>query len=126
MAEGKTLVQTCDDPEEQRKLQRPDASEFYHYWTLPEPGWFRLLVVEPSPDPQFRISCSLLYRPIKECEDYEALSYTWGTDIAITPILIDGSTLLIPTPKMMTTMVMRLHLRMRLLGRLGARLRRLA
>src|SRR6266536_2263881 len=97
MAEGSVLVQTCDDHEEQRKLQKPTEKELYHYWKLQERGWFRLLVVEPSPDPQYRISCSLLHQPInsKERRDFEALSYTWGTDEAIAPILIDGGVLFV-------------------------------
>ncbi|OCK74394.1 HET-domain-containing protein [Lepidopterella palustris CBS 459.81] len=95
MAEGSVLVQTCHDPEEQRKLQKPTAKQIYHYKGLQERGWFRLLVVEPSPNPQYRISCSLLHRLIKESPDFEALSYTWGTDKAIAPILIDGGVLFV-------------------------------
>lgn len=83
------LVQTCDNLEELRKLRKPTAKELYHYWTL-KCGWFRLLIVEPSPNPQYRIFCSILHRPINEGRDFEALSYTWGTGEAIVQILIDG------------------------------------
>jgi hypothetical protein len=95
MAGGCVLVQTCDDLEEQRKCQKPAANELYHYWTLQKHGWFRLLIVEPSSDPQYRISCSLIHQPIKETQDFEALSYTWGTDKPIAPIIIDGGVLFI-------------------------------
>jgi hypothetical protein len=95
MAEGIVLVQTCDDPAEQRKFEKPTAEELHHHRRLQERGWFRLLILEPSPDPQYRISCSLLHRPIKETRDFEALSYTWGTDKAMAPILIDGGVLFV-------------------------------
>jgi hypothetical protein len=95
MAQGKVLVQICDDAGEQRKMQMPTANDLYSYWKLQERGWFRLLSVEPSPEPQYRISCSLLHQPVKESQDYEALSYTWGTDKAIVPILVDGGVMFV-------------------------------
>jgi hypothetical protein len=95
MAQGKVLVQLCDDAGEQRKMQMPTANDLYSYWKLQERGWFRLLSVEPSPEPQYRISCSLLHQPFKESQDYEALSYTWGTDKAIAPILVDGGVMFV-------------------------------
>jgi len=76
-------------------MQMPTAHDLYSYWKLQERGWFRLLSVEPSPDPQYRISCSLLHQSIKESQDYEALSYTWGTDKAIAPILVDSGVLFV-------------------------------
>ncbi|KAH8755175.1 heterokaryon incompatibility protein-domain-containing protein [Hyaloscypha finlandica] len=73
----------------------PTANELYSYWKLQESRWFRILSVEPSPEPQYRIFCSLLHQPIKGGQDYEALSYTWGTDKAIAPIFIDGGVLFV-------------------------------
>jgi hypothetical protein len=95
MAQGKVLVQLYDDAGEQRKMQMPTANDLYSYWKLQEREWFRLLSVEPSPEPQYRISCSLLHQPFKESQDYEALSYTWGTDKAIAPILVDGGVMFV-------------------------------
>ena len=95
MAQGKVLVQLFDEAEELRKMEMPTANELYSYWKLQESRWFRILSVEPSPDPQYRIFCSLLHQPIKGSQDYEALSYTWGTDKAIAPIFIDGGVLFV-------------------------------
>ena len=80
----------CNSIDERRTPQYGRVNQKYHYWTLQEKGWFRLVVIEPSLDPQHQISCSLIHQRIKDCAEYEALSYTWGTDMPKTPILIDG------------------------------------
>ncbi|KUJ23934.1 HET-domain-containing protein [Mollisia scopiformis] len=115
MAEGKTLVQSCDKAEECRKLQSPISNDFYFYFKLQERGWFRLLVMEPSLDPQYRISCSLLHRCINENADFEALSYVWGTDKAIVPILVDGAVLHIRSNLYLALRALRLPDRPRIL-----------
>ena len=70
------------------KASEPNCRTKYHYWELPERGWFRLLVIEPSSNPQLRISCSFIHQPIRGNHDFEALSYTWGDNKATVPILI--------------------------------------
>ncbi|KAK7965287.1 HET-domain-containing protein [Apiospora saccharicola] len=87
---GKTLTQVVDDPEEGRKMQTPEKRDYYQYQSLPSHGWLRLLVLEPWTSPEYRISCRLLRERITSSKEYDALSYTWGTDEAIAPILIDG------------------------------------
>src|SRR2546423_8554364 len=77
-------------PDEVRKLTNPAPNELYHHQALQQKGWFRLLVIEPSPDPDEKISCSLLHRPLTQEMLYEALSYTWGEENAEYPIFIDG------------------------------------
>jgi Heterokaryon incompatibility protein (HET) len=77
-------------PHELQKFSKPTINELYHYRTLQQKGWFRVLVIEPSPDPDERISCSLLHRPLIHATSFEALSYTWGDEKAEYPILIDG------------------------------------
>lgn len=87
---GKTLIQVVDDLEEARKMQTPEKRDYYQYQNLPSQGWFRLLILEPWTSPDYRVSCRLFRRRITSSKDYEALSYTWGTDKPIAPILIDG------------------------------------
>jgi hypothetical protein len=67
MAEGRVLVQTCDDPEEQRKLQKP-APQLYHYCALQERGWFRLLSVEPSPTHSIEFPAASFIDPSTKAE----------------------------------------------------------
>ncbi len=86
---GKTLVQKCNRVEEFVKLQRQTPQNCFRYRHPPTAGWFRLLILEPSSDPQYRISCRLSHAPIRGVQNYEALSYTCGTDTAVAPILID-------------------------------------
>jgi hypothetical protein len=80
-------------PHELQKFNSPRPNQLYQYWTLQQNGWFRVLVIEPSGDPDERISCSLLHRPLHHTTYYEALSYTWGDEKAEYPILIDGNVL---------------------------------
>src|SRR3569833_355799 len=85
-----TLIQSCDKPEEKQKLENPAAAQ-YQYGNLLANGWFRLLILEPSDIPEYRMSCSLIHCPITTARSFEALSYTWGTDDAVAPMLIDGA-----------------------------------
>jgi hypothetical protein len=77
-------------PHEVQKFSKPAPDELYHYWSLQQKGWFRVLVIEPSPSRDERISCSLLHRPLVHDTHFVALSYTWGDEKAEYPILIDG------------------------------------
>lgn len=70
---------------------RPAAAKnTYHYWPLQKHGWFRLLIIMPSPGREDGIHCSLIYQPIRGGLSFEALSYTWGSDKILTPIQVDG------------------------------------
>lgn len=71
-------------------MQTPEKSDYYQYQSLPSHGWFRLLVLEAWTCPDYRISCRLFRERITSSKDYDALPYTWGTDEAIAPILING------------------------------------
>jgi hypothetical protein len=54
----------------------------YAYSKLPSPTYTRLLELQPSEDPDAELRCRLyaaeLYGPVSP--DYEAISYTWGTN----------------------------------------------
>ncbi|KAK7908657.1 HET-domain-containing protein [Apiospora marii] len=84
------LTQVFHDPGDASKMQAPENRDSYQYQSLPSHGWFRLLILEPLTSPDYRISCRLFRRRITSSKDYEALSYTWGTDEPIAPILLDG------------------------------------
>lgn len=71
-------------------MSNPRPCDFYSYWTLQERDWFRLLILQPSPNPDARITCSLLHRPFNESRPYEAVSYTWGDGPAEYPMFVDG------------------------------------
>jgi hypothetical protein len=84
------MISIMVPPHEARKLQDPQPFELYQYCTLQQKDWLRVLVIEPSSNPNMRISCSLLHRPLTKDTQYEALSYTWGDEVAEYPIFIDG------------------------------------
>ncbi|KAK4169920.1 HET-domain-containing protein [Cladorrhinum sp. PSN259] len=72
----------------------------YAYFTLPEKGWLRILVIQPSPNRNDIVRASLLHCPIDalEKEGYETLSYCWGTDKKSIPIEVDGAEFLVRPP----------------------------
>ncbi|KAI0142307.1 HET-domain-containing protein [Hypoxylon sp. NC0597] len=61
----------------------------YRYNSLPVSGWFRVLVIEPSDDPENSMSCKLRHYPISAGIGYDALSYTWGDEEPECQIFID-------------------------------------
>ncbi|OTA52530.1 HET-domain-containing protein [Hypoxylon sp. EC38] len=63
--------------------------ELYHYSPLPVSGWFRVLIIEPSDDPENSMSCKLRHHPISPNIGYDALSYTWGDEEPECQIFID-------------------------------------
>ncbi|KAM0281197.1 hypothetical protein ACHAQH_003627 [Verticillium albo-atrum] len=66
-----------------------NRNDTYTYGQLPRTGSLRVLILEPSRDPGFRISCKLQRQLIRGGSPFKALSYTWGTDKPIAPILVD-------------------------------------
>lgn len=78
-------------PDDFAKLNNTVPKELYKYWDIQTKGWFRLLVIAPSLDPESRIYCSLLHRPLTLDVQYEALSYSWedGTG-ELGPVSING------------------------------------
>ncbi|OTA91722.1 hypothetical protein M434DRAFT_75752, partial [Hypoxylon sp. CO27-5] len=63
--------------------------ELYHYSPLPVSGWFRVLIIEPSGDPENSMNCKLRHHPISPNIGYDALSYTWGDEEPECQIFID-------------------------------------
>jgi Heterokaryon incompatibility protein (HET) len=51
----------------------------------------RVVHLRPSQNFDERLIASLEVVSLKNCPIYSALSYTWGTDAALSPILLDGS-----------------------------------
>ncbi len=68
------------------KLPTP---EMYEYSPLPITGRIRLLVIEPSNHREDLIRCRLDDYETSSQKEYDALSYTWGNDDAIWPILVN-------------------------------------
>lgn len=72
--------------------------DVYEYSAITEPGTIRLIRLQPSPDLEAAIQCSLIHRTLEECQDdiidhYTALSYVWGDETDRQNIAIDGKSL---------------------------------
>lgn len=71
------------------------SDEFYSYSSLQEKNWIRLLVLEPSPDPEAPVFCTLQHWPLSDAPRYEALSYVWGDEGSMGTIIIDDGLFLV-------------------------------
>ncbi|KAH8193808.1 hypothetical protein TruAng_012027 [Truncatella angustata] len=60
------------------------------YRPLPQEGSTRLLVIEPCVDANQVVACQLTYHNFGQQQKYEALSYTWGNEGDVSPLLVDG------------------------------------
>ncbi|OAG04810.1 HET-domain-containing protein, partial [Paraphaeosphaeria sporulosa] len=61
----------------------------YKYQGLVDEDEIRLLVVEPGNQDE-DLRCSLVHARLSDRPDFEAISYTWGTDAPSKQILLDG------------------------------------
>ena len=71
------------------------SDEFYSYSSLQDKNWIRLLVLEPSPDPEAPVFCTLQHWPLSDAPRYEALSYVWGDEGSMGTIIIDDGLFLV-------------------------------
>ncbi|KAF8853985.1 HET-domain-containing protein [Acephala macrosclerotiorum] len=74
----------------------------YQYTPLRERGAIRIIELQPSPDVEAQVECSLVHTTLYDCDrdtlnHYTALSYVWGDARDTTTILVDGMKLDITT-----------------------------
>jgi hypothetical protein len=67
----------------------------YQYTPLRERGAIRIISLQPSPDVEAQVECSLDHTTLYDCDadtlnHYVALSYAWGDAQDTTAILVDG------------------------------------
>ncbi|CZR55641.1 uncharacterized protein PAC_05529 [Phialocephala subalpina] len=70
----------------------------YQYTPLQERGAIRLIDLQPSPDVEAPVECSLVHTTLYDCDTdilnhYTALSYVWGDAQDTRTILVDGRNL---------------------------------
>ncbi|PVH75639.1 HET-domain-containing protein, partial [Cadophora sp. DSE1049] len=72
-----------------------DSVQRYQYRPLVENDGIRLLELEPNPDLNAEVKCSLIHTTLHEYDHdiinhYTALSYVWGDSTATKSILVEG------------------------------------
>jgi hypothetical protein len=74
----------------------------YMHLPLIEPGAIRLIDLQPCPDVNTQVQCSIIHTTLYDCDmeimdSYTALSYVWGDPNNIVKILVDSTELEITT-----------------------------
>jgi hypothetical protein len=75
-----------------------DSTVNYKHTLLTEAGAIRLIDLQPCPDVNAQVQCSILHTTLYDCdmdimESYTALSYVWGDPNDTMKILVDGKEL---------------------------------
>jgi len=72
-----------------------EIDDFYQYSKILDQDTIRLIILQPSQDPEAEVKCSLVQVSLEELEDdisehYVALSYIWGDPTLSYSVLVDG------------------------------------